>query len=363
MTAGPRGVTIAIGLSHDLLAEPQKGRTMLSLLLLYYLIAFAIYALFLKLGVRWAQIPGVGWGRVLAASVIVWVVSAGAILLVRAGAALLGREGSGSEVVGLVLAVTATLMALKAVLRTDRRRTLQVWMATLAGSIAIVVLVLFVVNPYVVVAFVTPSNGMAPSLLGIHHVAVCPRCGGPAYLAPDPFPLHGVRQSGQAICGRCLQVSEITNIPTALGPPDRFLVDRLSSPHRWDIITFDYPEDRSVTYLQRLVGLPGERVSIKDGAVWINGQRQQPPPPIERIVYYPRPGLSASEVEGEDSGTVWTLAADEYFVLGDFSLRSKDSRAWTQGAPDHPPYALPRSYITGVATYIYWPPSRWRRLR
>ena len=59
----------------------------------------------------------------------------------------------------------------------------------------------------------------------------------------------------------------------------------------------------------------------------------------------------------------FAVAAGEYFVLGDFSQQSADSRLWESGAPGHPSYAVPESYIIGVATHIYWPPSRWRILR
>ena len=57
------------------------------------------------------------------------------------------------------------------------------------------------------------------------------------------------------------------------------------------------------------------------------------------------------------------LGADEYFVLGDFSQQAADSRLWETGAPGHPTYAVPQSYLIGVVTHIYWPPSRWRILR
>jgi hypothetical protein len=45
---------------------------MLVLVVLFFLVAFAIFALFLRLGVRWVKIPDAGWGRVLAASVPIW---------------------------------------------------------------------------------------------------------------------------------------------------------------------------------------------------------------------------------------------------------------------------------------------------
>lgn len=336
---------------------------MLILVVLFSLVAFGIFALSLRLGVRWAKIPGAGWGRVLAASVLIQAVSAALILLVHAARSWISLPEVAATAAELLVSVVATLLVLMAVLRTGLRHALMVWLATLAGSAIIVAMLVLLVNPYLVEAFTSPSNAMAPTLLGPHHVAACPRCRGPAYVSPDPFPRPGARPPELAICGRCLQVSEVADIPAAIDPPDRFLVDRLSAPRRWDVVVFRYPEDPSVQYAKRLVGLPGEAVSIKDGAVWIDGRRQRPPPPIERLVYVPEPGVDPARPPEDLPERSWTLGPDEYFVLGDFSLRSKDSRAWSRGAPGHPPFAVPRSHIAGVVTYIYWPPARWRQLR
>ncbi len=104
----------------------------------------------------------------------------------------------------------------------------------------------------------------------------------------------------------------------------------------------------------RLVGLPGESIHIQDGAVWVDGKKQTPPEEIRGIEYVTMP---------RSWGTLdrpALLGKDEYFVLGDFSARSRDSRLWIEGAPGHNPFAVPKSYIKGVVTHTYWPPSRWR---
>ena len=56
------------------------------------------------------------------------------------------------------------------------------------------------------------------------------------------------------------------------------------------------------------------------------------------------------------------LGPDEYFVLGDNSPISRDSRYWTTAAPGHQIGALPQSDIVGPATWIYWPISRIHRV-
>jgi signal peptidase I len=99
------------------------------------------------------------------------------------------------------------------------------------------------------------------------------------------------------------------------------------------------------------VGLPGEKVQIKEKAVWINGVKAEPPADIAAIEYLPSPDRFG---EPEEGGREWTLGPDEYFVLGDFTTRSSDSRDWGP---------VPRENIEAVATLIYWPPARWRVLR
>ena len=77
-----------------------------------------------------------------------------------------------------------------------------------------------------------------------------------------------------------------------------------------------------------------------------------------------------SRVFSASTGELWgsngepvVLGEDEYFVLGDFSLQSMDSRLWETGAAGHPAFAVPKSHMRGVVTHVYWPPECWRILR
>ncbi len=119
-----------------------------------------------------------------------------------------------------------------------------------------------------------------------------------------------------------------------------------------------------MNYVKRLVGLPGEEVFIKDGSVWINGQRLEPPESLrglEFVTEFPNAHFQPKIWGTPDRSA--KLGKGEYFVLGDFSQQSADSRLWETGAPGHPSYAVPESYLIGVVTHIYWPPGRWRILR
>jgi signal peptidase I len=109
---------------------------------------------------------------------------------------------------------------------------------------------------------------------------------------------------------------------------------RFSEPQRGDIVVFVSPNGAGEDYIKRIIGLPGERVEIRDGAVWINGYRLDEP--------YLNSGIPYTGA--------WSLGPDEYFVLGDNRANSSDSHAWGP---------LPRRNIIGKAWLCYWPPQYW----
>jgi signal peptidase I len=90
--------------------------------------------------------------------------------------------------------------------------------------------------------------------------------------------------------------------------------------------------------LKRVVGLPGDTVTLEDGAVWINGTKIEEP--------YLAPG-SLTLAEGEVHR--WILGTDEYFLLGDNRAQSSDSRTFG---------AFPRSALVATASFRYWPLDR-----
>jgi signal peptidase I len=110
---------------------------------------------------------------------------------------------------------------------------------------------------------------------------------------------------------------------------------------RGDTVVFWFPGDPSKSYIKRVIGMPGDRVEVHDGAVIVNGR------PLEED-YVPQEYRDQSEMRPT------TVGPDEYFVLGDHRSSSNDSRTWGM---------VPRHYIYGKAVFIYWPLEKMGLLR
>ncbi len=117
----------------------------------------------------------------------------------------------------------------------------------------------------------------------------------------------------------------------------------IRQPNRGDVIVFIYPESPKKDFIKRLVGLPGETLEIKNGTVYINDKPLLDP--IFNQRYYYNRGEFGQE------GRKIKIPEDNFFVLGDNSASSQDSRYWG---------FVPRKNILGKALVIYWPPQRIR---
>lgn len=99
------------------------------------------------------------------------------------------------------------------------------------------------------------------------------------------------------------------------------VVYKLSSPKRNDVVVFlPNGNENSHYYVKRVIGLPGETIQIKDGKVYINGVLLNEDDALDQMI---DAGIAQNEL---------TLAADEYFVLGDNRNSSEDSRSGNIGA-------------------------------
>ena len=178
------------------------------------------------------------------------------------------------------------------------------WIITIGGAILIVLaLKAWVVNPYRI-----PSSSMEPTL----------HCARPATGCEARF-------SDRVLANR--------------------FIYRFRDPKRGEIIVFKTPGPNPVcndghpgeTFVKRLIGMPGETVSERNGYVFIDGKPLKEP--------YVQP-----QRRDHQTGT-WHVPQGEYFFMGDNRSQSCDSRQWG---------TVPRSNIIGEVFAVYWPPQRIR---
>jgi signal peptidase I len=121
----------------------------------------------------------------------------------------------------------------------------------------------------------------------------------------------------------------------------------LRQPVRGDILVFLSPESPKKDFVKRLIATEGEKVSIKDGCIYINGSMIDNPSSVHSFYYYNRGDY------GKEDGEI-VVPGDSYFVLGDNSANSRDSRYWG---------FVPKRNLIGKAVCIYWPLNRIRGIR
>ena len=180
------------------------------------------------------------------------------------------------------------------------------WLVTILGAILIVLAIKqWVINPYRI-----PSSSMEPTL----HCA---------------YPGDGCLAKGGLFSGS-----------------DRVLACRICydlwSPKRGDIVVFNTPPRALVAcgtggvYVKRLIGLPGDTWSERNGVVFINGKPLNEP--------YVKPGY-----EDHYTYPAKKIPQGQYFMMGDNRIGSCDSRKWG---------TVPRKNLIGKVVATYWPPPR-----
>ena len=176
----------------------------------------------------------------------------------------------------------------------------------------------------------------------------------PQVPVPEPLPAPLSKRGGLGLWVRDLLVSagasvliitflyqpvrvEGTSLLPRLEDHDRLFINKfvyhVTAIGRGDIVVFHYPRDPEKSYIKRVIAVPGDRLRIDHGVVWLNGARQD-----ER--YVPdeyRDRRSMDEIE---------IPEGSYFMMGDHRSISSDSREF--GAVD-------RDLIYGKAVFVYWP--------
>lgn len=241
----------------------------------------------------------------------------------------------------ILLVVTGAVWALDAawLRRLRGARAKQPWWVEYSISFFPVILIVFLLRSFLVEPFKIPSGSMIPTLLVGDFILV------------NKF-TYGVRL-----------------------PVINAKVVELSSPQRGDVMVFRYPDDPSLDYIKRVVGVPGDRIEYRDKRLSINGQpvpRKQIEDYLsrERMQYSRRyletlngrehqimieddapafvpQGRAFPHIENCNynmSGVACTVPAGHYFVMGDNRDNSSDSRVWG---------FVPDANIVGKAFFIW----------
>jgi signal peptidase I len=184
------------------------------------------------------------------------------------------------------------------------------WLRELVEA-AIIGVVVFAAIHFALVNFRVEGSSMRPTLLPGHYLMV-----------------------GKVVYSQ-LDTGRLGNIIPFWRPaePRQFYVVR--PPSRGDVIVFDYPRDPERQFVKRIIGEPGDTVSIDNGEVSVNGVALREP----YLVNLGSTNMHSIQLPG-----------DEYFVLGDNRTGSQDSRHWGP---------LSEDYIIGKVWVVYWPQSAW----
>jgi len=131
-------------------------------------------------------------------------------------------------------------------------------------------IVILAVRAWLVQPFGIVSGSMGPTLLGPHSHVVCQTCGWAFDYGLD------AGQAELVVCRNCDHAQRVPDDQPQL-PGEGLLVDRSvfrwRDPRRWEVVVFRDPRRAERVEIKRVVGMPGERITLDEGDVWANGQR------------------------------------------------------------------------------------------
>ena len=180
------------------------------------------------------------------------------------------------------------------------------WLRETVEIIVLALLLAFVIKVFVFELYKIPSGSMIPTLLVGDRIVVVKFVYGPR------LPFINVRLPG------------------------------FRQPKRGEIVVFVSPEDPKKAFIKRFIASEGETVEISNGKLLVDGKVVEEPPAFRKVYYYNRGdfGLEGKPIK---------VPEDSYFMLGDNSASSKDSRYWG---------FVPKNYLIGKAVLIILPFNR-----
>jgi len=163
----------------------------------------------------------------------------------------------------------------------------------------------------------------------------------------QPFFVQGDSMYPTYENGEYLIINELGYKRTTIGIGEKefFTVDYFKELERFDVAVFRYPKDPDKYFIKRVVGLPGEKVEIKDGKVKIYNSENPNGLMLNEEEHLTDKILTANAVHESP----WQLEEDEYFMMGDNRGGSSDSRLWGP---------LSKDKVIGRAIFRAWPFNR-----
>lgn len=147
------------------------------------------------------------------------------------------------------------------------------------------------------------------------------------YFLIQPFFVKGASMEPNFEDGQYLIINEISY--------------RFNEPKRGDVVIFRYPQDESQFFIKRVIGLPGERIEIMNGQVFIFNKDYPMGFVLDESAYLPISARTSGEISR-------VIGENDFFVLGDNRQSSSDSRVWGN---------VPRKNLIGKVLLRAWPPQ------
>ncbi len=198
---------------------------------------------------------------------------------------------------------------------TPKNKSKKPWYREYSEALIVAAVLALIIRAFVVQAYKIPSGSMEDTLLIGDHLLVC-----------------------KFMYGTKIPFTDVSILP-------------IKDPARGDIIVFEFPEDADISwwkrrdFIKRIVGLPGDRIEIRDKKLYVNGEHYAIEQTVHKEPYTIYPGTMPPPQDRRDFMPELQVPPGHYFVMGDNRDNSYDSRFWGFVAEDK---------IKGQAFIKYW---------
>jgi signal peptidase I len=211
------------------------------------------------------------------------------------------------------------------------------WLRQTVELSSLFIIVVILLRGFVLEGYLISTGSMAPNLLGFHKRIICPSCenlfafGVTFDESVEPIVGQSSGDGGlrsYATCPNCGQVNiNVSVVPNAHG--DQLLVQKhvyaFRSPRRWEVVVFRSPQSPGEAFVKRVVGLPGDRLLIRDGDLFVDGLLARRDFATQRAMR-----ILVSDLHHLASDENWQMSwkSDERWVQAGDTLKTDESDAY-----------------------------------